>query len=77
MFRSRTVPPITIVLLVAAGCAVYLSGFQSTSAPPKPKRINRAIELLEQGQPIYYTQVNRGGYDEGVEMAQTWADYIT
>jgi 4-hydroxy-2-oxoheptanedioate aldolase len=41
----------------------------------KPKRINRAIELLEQDQPIYYTG-GRGGFDEGVQMAQTWADYI-
>ncbi len=43
---------------------------------PKPKRINKAIELLEQGQPIYYTG-GHGGFDEGVKMAQTWADYIT
>ena len=41
----------------------------------KPKRINKAIELLEQGQPIYYTG-GHGGYEEGVKMAQTWADYI-
>jgi 4-hydroxy-2-oxoheptanedioate aldolase len=42
-----------------------------------PKRVNKAIELLEQGQPIYYTQVNGGGYEEGKRLAQTWADYIT
>jgi 4-hydroxy-2-oxoheptanedioate aldolase len=41
----------------------------------KPKRINRAIELLESGQPIYYTG-GRGGYDEGKKMAATKADYI-
>jgi hypothetical protein len=29
-------------------------------APPKPKHINRAIELLEQGQPIYYTGSHSG-----------------
>ncbi len=40
-----------------------------------PKRINKAVELLEQGQPIYYTG-GRGGFDEGMKMAQTWADYI-
>ena len=62
--------------LVSVGLA-SLSGSQSASAPAAPKRINKAIELLEQGQPIYYTQVNRGGYDEGKAMAQTWADYIT
>jgi 4-hydroxy-2-oxoheptanedioate aldolase len=41
----------------------------------QPKRINKAIELLEQGQPVYYT-TSRGGYEEGKELARTWADYI-
>lgn len=44
-----------------------------------PKRINRAIELLEQGQPIYYTGSHTGAkldYESGKEMAKTWADYI-
>lgn len=49
-------------------------GAQSSTAP-KPKRINKAIELLEQGQPIYYTG-GRGGFEEGVKAAQTYADYI-
>ena len=43
------------------------------------KRINRAIELLEQGQPIYYTGAHSGAvltYEMGREMAHTWADYI-
>jgi 4-hydroxy-2-oxoheptanedioate aldolase len=48
--------------------------------PPKgswtPKRINKAIELLEMGQPIYYIQ-GYGGYEEGKKLAKTWADYIT
>ena len=42
---------------------------------PKPKRINRAIELLEAGQPIYYAG-GHGGYEEGKKMAATKADYI-
>ncbi len=44
-----------------------------------PERINRAIELLEQGQPIYYTGGHTGAvltYEAGREMAKTWADYI-
>ena len=41
-----------------------------------PKRVNRAIELLEEGQPIYYTGVHDVSYDGGRAMAQTWADYI-
>lgn len=47
---------------------------------PKPKRINRAIELLEQRQPIYYTgshEGTAGTFEQGVKDAQTWADYIS
>jgi 4-hydroxy-2-oxoheptanedioate aldolase len=47
---------------------------------PKPKHINRAIELLEQGQPIYYTGSHsgtEGSYEQGVKDAQTYADYIS
>lgn len=41
-----------------------------------PKRINRAIELLEQGQPIYYVGISELSYETGRDMAGTWADYI-
>src|SRR5258708_31498517 len=47
---------------------------------PKAKRINRAIELLEQGQPIYYTGSHSGTigtFEQGKQDAQTWADYIS
>ena len=43
------------------------------------QRLNRAIELLAQGQPIYYTGGHTGHvltYDQGKEDAGTWADYI-
>lgn len=40
-----------------------------------PKRINKSIELLERGQPIYYAAAT-GGYREGLAMADTWGDYI-
>ncbi len=39
-------------------------------------RINRAIELLEQGQPIYYTGPEEQSYAGGVKSVNTWADYI-
>lgn len=45
------------------------------AAGNKPKRINKCIELLEQGQPVYYVMAT-GGYDEGKKLAQTWADMI-
>jgi 4-hydroxy-2-oxoheptanedioate aldolase len=52
----------------------------AVAQPPKAKRINRAIELLEQGQPIYYTgshEGTNGSFEQGVKDAQTWADYIS
>src|SRR5215471_18623042 len=47
---------------------------------PKPARVNRAIELLEQRQPVYYTgshEGTEGSFRQGVADAQTWADYIS
>ena len=44
-----------------------------------PNRINKAIELLEQGQPVYYIGSHTGAeltYEAGKRMAKTWADYI-
>ena len=42
-------------------------------------RINRAIELLQQGQPIYYVVVpdEQRNFEGGVTFAHTWADYIS
>jgi 4-hydroxy-2-oxoheptanedioate aldolase len=40
-------------------------------------RINRAIELLEQGQPIYYTSAEERTFEGGVKASTTWADYIS
>lgn len=40
------------------------------------QRINRAIALLEQGQPVYYTNAGELTYENGRAMAGTWADYI-
>ncbi|MQF85511.1 MAG: hypothetical protein FI732_04810 [SAR202 cluster bacterium] len=46
-----------------------------------PKRINRAIELLDQDQPIYYTGLHTFSkefltFEQGKKDAKTWADYI-
>jgi 4-hydroxy-2-oxoheptanedioate aldolase len=43
------------------------------------ERINRAIELLEADQPIYYIGGHTGHlltHEQGARDAQTWADYI-
>ena len=41
-----------------------------------PKRINKAVELLAAGEPVYYFQIPGGGYEEGRRHAKTWADAI-
>jgi len=62
-------------LAALAASILYLSAEPAATIPYKPKRINKAIELLESGQPIYYTG-GHGGYQEGRKAAKTWADYI-
>jgi 4-hydroxy-2-oxoheptanedioate aldolase len=42
-----------------------------------PKHVNKAIELLEHDQPIYYESVSNRGYEGGRAAARTWADYIS
>ncbi len=60
---------------------ILLLGFASVSAQtPKPKRVNRAIELLERGQPVYYAGSHSGTtgtFEQGVKDAATYADYIS
>src|SRR6202521_5639334 len=70
--------------LYCAGACLSLAAAVAVLAgqtpAPKPKRINQAIELLEQGQPIYYTGSHSGTagtYEQGVKDAQTYADYIS
>jgi 4-hydroxy-2-oxoheptanedioate aldolase len=47
----------------------------------KPRRLNKAIELWEDGQPVYSTVANLGAgvdsYAEGAKMARTWCDAIS
>ena len=74
MARKTALPALTVLALVGA---TSLAAQQQSAEPYRPTRISKAVELLEQDQPIYYTQVNGGGYEEGMRLAQTWADYIT
>ena len=66
------------VLPVVAGAAIL----SAANEPPDPNRsrINKAIELLDQDQPIYYFTEGRGGsqggFKEGLRLARTWADLI-
>jgi 4-hydroxy-2-oxoheptanedioate aldolase len=61
--------------------AVFAFLMVTVFAADAPKhRINRGIELLAAGQPIYYTGSHEGtdgSFEQGVKDAQTWADYIS
>jgi len=65
--------------LTASACLV-IGVVVAATETPKAKRINRAIELLADGQPIYYTGSHSGTtatFDQGVKDSQTYADYIS
>ena len=68
-------------LLLLAACLSLVGGVAIMMADtPKPKHINRALELLEQGQPIYYTGSHSGTtgtFEQGKKDAQTYADYLS
>ena len=66
--------------IIASFCLIFGLTVSVAQTPPKPKRINRAIELLEQGQPIYYSGSHSGTagtFEQGKLDAQTFADYIS
>jgi 4-hydroxy-2-oxoheptanedioate aldolase len=70
--KAKFLLPATVLL-----AAVTIS---ILAQPPKSKRINQAIELLAQGQPIYYVGSHSGTagtYEQGVKDAKTYADYIS
>ena len=82
--------PVFIAGLAAAMLATISASTQQTVSPentglpemPKQttrtgKRVNRVIDMWLKGQPVYYSQVSGGGYDQGRELAATKADYIT
>jgi 4-hydroxy-2-oxoheptanedioate aldolase len=69
-----------VSLLFALIVAILIPSAGAADAPAAagyagPKRVNKAIELLEAGQPVYY-DYGRGGYEEGKAAAKTWADIL-
>lgn len=64
--------------LGVAGAAAAQESAGPATGGYKPRRHNKAIELLEQGQPFYYTGVDPRlpGYEQGRALAGTWADAI-
>jgi 4-hydroxy-2-oxoheptanedioate aldolase len=70
----------TVLLCAAVACVVLLVGAPTGAQAPKPKHINRVIELLEQDQPVYYTGSHNGTegtFEQGKADAQTYADYLS
>ncbi len=65
----------SVLLILWFSYPINTQNIQAQEAKWTPKRINKCIELLESGQPIYYA-AGYGGYEEGKKMANTWADYI-
>ncbi len=61
--------------MLAAAAAATASAATGGDANYKPKRLNKAIELLADKQPVYYAG-GRGGYDQGLALKGTTADYI-
>src|SRR5690606_41451851 len=55
--------------------ARFASSTAAAGCDYQPRRINKVIELWEQGEPVYYA-AGAGGYEEGVTLARTWADFI-
>ena len=74
----RTLAFLALALTLAFGLTLSaLPAAQSGGdATYTPTRINKAIELLDMGEPVYYFQIPGGGYEEGRRYAQTWADAI-
>jgi 4-hydroxy-2-oxoheptanedioate aldolase len=66
--------------LAGLALVVLFQPAETVAQANKPARINRAIELLQQGQPVYYTgshEGTSGSFEQGVKDAQTYADYIS
>src|SRR5437870_3743243 len=83
LFQTQTKRHTMRTLFVRAFVFLLLVSLAFAATPaqaPKPKRINRAIELLSQGQPIYYTGSHsgtEGSFEQGKKDAQIWSDYIS
>src|ERR1700731_884637 len=71
---------VRLAAMLAGFGLVASVAFIAAAELPKTKHINRAMELLEQGQPIYYTGSHSGTtgtFEQGKKDAQTYADYIS
>jgi 4-hydroxy-2-oxoheptanedioate aldolase len=67
---SRRLPLLSPLLFFLLLCSLALA-----AEPAKPLRVNKAIELLAQKQPVYYGY-GADGYAAGKAAAKTWADIL-
>jgi 4-hydroxy-2-oxoheptanedioate aldolase len=75
--QARRSLPVHVCLLATIAAAAGVVSLLAQA--PKPKHINKMIDILQQGQPIYYESSHEGtegGFELGKKDAQTWADYI-
>ena len=68
---------VVLSLLGVAFIATLTLGAQSGGDPDyTPTRVNKMIELLEAGQPVYDLSVTGAGFEDGVRLAKTHNDLI-
>ena len=75
MLRRKIISYLAVILFVELLILQADLLAQKNNTKWQPKRVNKCIELLAAGQPIYYA-VGKGGYEEGKKLSQTWADYL-
>jgi hypothetical protein len=64
-------PYLLALTVVGFVWSTQVSGQGGNPQYGKPKRLNKMIELLAAGQPVYDSNVTGGGYEEGKKLAQT------
>jgi hypothetical protein len=69
-------PFLLALTFVGLAFSTLVSGQGGDRDYGKPKRLNKMIELLAAGQPVYDVGVTGGGYEEGKKLAQTTNDLI-
>jgi 4-hydroxy-2-oxoheptanedioate aldolase len=72
---EATVKKIALALVLGIALTSLLSA-QGGDPAYKPKRLNKMIELLEAGQPVYDVSVDGAGYEEGKKLATSHIDLI-
>jgi 4-hydroxy-2-oxoheptanedioate aldolase len=72
---EAVVKRIALALVLGIALTSFLSA-QGGNATYKPKRLNKMIELLEAGEPVYDVSVEGAGYDEGKKLAKSHVDLI-